>query len=187
MIITDAVLFHVPVIVLLYGSISPHPDVFAAGYNVMERIQLVGFCLQELIISGIYVWETSKMLRLRTERHHQKILYELLVINIIILILDIAVVGIEYAGYYAVQVMFKPVAYSIKLKLEYAILGKLVEVAKGSSHSDPTSSGQGFHPFGSDHRVHSNSGECTSDLREIQTPPSILVHSEYPRHDSLTC
>lgn len=132
MIIIDAFVFHTPVFVLMYGMVSPKSHLFVRGYDIMERVQLVGFCLQELVLSGIYVWETAKMLRLRPEPRHKQILVQLLIINIFILILDVAILGTEYAGYYAVQVMFKPVAYSIKLKLEYTILGKLVEIARGT-------------------------------------------------------
>lgn len=131
MIIINGIAFHTPVFVLMYGIVSPKADLFVRGYDIMERVQLVGFCVQELVLSGIYVYETAKLLRLRPEQRHRQILVQLLVINIFILILDVAVVGTEYAGYYAVQVMFKPVAYSIKLKLEYTILGKLVEIAQG--------------------------------------------------------
>ncbi|PYH43470.1 uncharacterized protein BP01DRAFT_99268 [Aspergillus saccharolyticus JOP 1030-1] len=140
LIILDAVLFHVPTTVLLYGALTKAPA-WQAGYNAMERIQLIAFCVQEAFLSGIYVYETIRMLRLRPERPRHLILTQLLIINIAILILDLAVVAIEYAGYYALQVMFKPVAYSIKLKLEYAILGRLVQIAKGPSldGSDPLS------------------------------------------------
>jgi hypothetical protein len=96
----------------------------------MERIQLVGFCLQELVISAIYVWNTLQILRLRPQGRPDAILHQLLIINILILTLDVAVVVIEYVGYYSMQVMFKPVAYSIKLKLEYAILGKLIDISR---------------------------------------------------------
>lgn len=136
MIIIDAFLFHVPTTVLLYGAVAEPDSNWLDGYNVMERIQLVGFCIQELIISGIYVWETTTLLRLRPHGRPQGILNQLLVINIIILVLDVAVVVIEFVGYYSVQVMFKPVAYSIKLKLEYAILGKLVAIARGGYDHD---------------------------------------------------
>lgn len=135
MIIVDAIIFHTPVFVLMYGMVSSNSHLFDRGYDIMERVQLVGFCVQELVLSGIYVWETAKMLRLRPAKRHERILIQLLVINVFILILDFAVVATEYAGYYAAQVMFKPVAYSIKLKLEYAILGKLVEIAKGGDRS----------------------------------------------------
>ncbi|KAL3456483.1 hypothetical protein BJX64DRAFT_296621 [Aspergillus heterothallicus] len=127
---TNAVLLHVPTSILLFGSVSEHPNVFAAGYDIMERIQLVGFCIQETILSGIYLWEVAKMLRLRSESRNRRILAQLLVMNIVVLVIDFVVVVIEYAGFYAVQVMFKPVAYSIKLKLEYVVLQKLVKIAK---------------------------------------------------------
>ncbi|KAJ5584750.1 uncharacterized protein N7459_004550 [Penicillium hispanicum] len=136
MIVVDAILLHIPTIVLLYGTVAAPVGTFASGYNVMERVQLVGFCIQELVISGIYVWETVKLLRLRPQGRPHGLLHQLLVINILILVLDVAVVVIEYVGYYSVQVMFKPVAYSVKLKLEYAILGKLVAIARGSYEND---------------------------------------------------
>ncbi|KAJ5824928.1 hypothetical protein N7447_007268 [Penicillium robsamsonii] len=135
MICIDAVIFHLPTSVIIYGTIAHPTGPWALGYDIMERIELVGFCVQEFIISSIYVWETIKLLRLRPEGRHFGILNQLLVINIIIVLLDISVVVIEYVGYYAIQVTFKPVAYSIKLKLEYAILGKLIAVARGRSHS----------------------------------------------------
>jgi len=165
MIITDAVLLHIPTTVLLYGTVAVPTGVFAHGYNIMERIQVVGFCIQELVISGIYVWETIKLLRLRPQGRPQGILSQLLIINIIILILDVAVVVIENVGYYAVQVMFKPVAYSIKLKLEYAILGKLVSIARG-----PHNVGQELHPTAHDNNEVS-SFPSSRDLTGLRKSP----------------
>lgn len=162
MIIIDGIVFHLPTTVLLYGNATYPTGPWANGYNVMERIQLVGFCLQELIISGIYVWETVKLLKLRPQGRPNGILHQLLLINIIILVLDVAVVVIEYVGYYAIQVMFKPVAYGIKLKLEYAILGKLVAVARG--------------PY--------NSEELPSSAREINSYPSYSSSQEPSRLES---
>ncbi|KAB8265162.1 hypothetical protein BDV32DRAFT_134989 [Aspergillus pseudonomiae] len=140
MIILDGFILHTSTAVLLYGSHS-HNVLMASrstrGYNIMERVQLVVFCVQELVISGIYLWETAKMLRLNPSPLHYKILSQFLVINIFIIILDVAVVGIQFAGYYALQVTFKPVAYSLKFKLEYAILGRLIALATSPSNSEP--------------------------------------------------
>ncbi|KAJ5372976.1 hypothetical protein N7517_004982 [Penicillium concentricum] len=135
MICIDAVIFHIPTSVVIMGTIAHPVGSWALAYDITERIELVGFCVQEFIISSIYVWETVKLLRLRPEGRPYGILNQLLVINIIIVLLDISVVVIEYVGYYAIQVTFKPVAYSIKLKLEYAILGKLIAVAHGHHDS----------------------------------------------------
>ncbi|KAL4963003.1 uncharacterized protein BDV14DRAFT_177364 [Aspergillus stella-maris] len=138
LIIVDGVVLHTSVTVLLYGAVSQAGDLtraFSTGYNIMERIQLIIFCLQESLLSGIYIWETSKLLRLRPQRAHMVILTQLIVINVIILILDVIVVVFQYAGLFALQVVFKPVAYSIKLRLEYAILGRLIVVATGGEAS----------------------------------------------------
>jgi hypothetical protein len=133
MIIIDAILFQVPTLVLFFGAISPHTELFAHGYNIMEHVQLVGFCVQESILSSIYIWETLKLLRLCMDSWRHKILMQLLIINAIILILDVSVVAVEYAGFYAVQVPLKAAAYSVKLKLEYAILDKLIRISKPPS------------------------------------------------------
>ncbi|KAH8661048.1 hypothetical protein BGZ61DRAFT_369830 [Ilyonectria robusta] len=131
MIMIDAIVLHIPTSVLQFCTNSPNPPApFVKGYDTMERIQLIVFCVQEIILSTIYIWETVKMLRLRPGRQSQIILRQLLIINVIIVVLDASVIGIQYAGYYAVQVTIKPMVYSIKLKLEFAILGKLVKIAK---------------------------------------------------------
>ncbi|KAL4982880.1 hypothetical protein BDW68DRAFT_191809 [Aspergillus falconensis] len=136
LIIVDSVLMQIPITVLLYGAVGPRSPTrmaFVRGYSVMERIQLLVFCVQECLLSAIYIWETAKLLRLRPQRTHRIILTQLLAINVIILVLDIVIVLFQYAGLFALQVVFKPVAYSIKVRLEFAILGRLVEVASGGS------------------------------------------------------
>lgn len=45
--------------------------------------------------------------------------------------MDLALLGLEYASYYAVQITLKGAIYSLKLKLEFAVLGRLVDVIHG--------------------------------------------------------
>jgi hypothetical protein len=144
MICINAFILHISTTVVVYGTIAHPMGPWPRAYDIMERIELVGFCVQEFVISSIYVWETVKLLRLRPEGRSHGILHQLLVINIVILLLDIAVVIIEYVGLYAIQVTFKPLAYSVKLKLEYAILGKLIAVARGHHDHELHSSERGI-------------------------------------------
>jgi hypothetical protein len=134
MIIANAILLQVPVVVLAFRAISPDsktsPD---DGFNIMEHIEVMGFCVQESILSSIYIWETVKLLRLRPGGWRRRILIQLIIINVIILVLDVSVVAVEYAGFYSVQVLLKSAVYSVKLKLEYAILGKLIQITKSPS------------------------------------------------------
>jgi hypothetical protein len=128
MIIVDAIIFHVPTTVLTFGSNShTHTTQFVHGYNVMEKIQMTGFCIQEFVISGIYLWECIKFLKTDKQEKSRKTLYELFCINMIIIIMDLSLLGLEYANLYILEIVVKGVVYSVKLKLEFAILGKLVQ------------------------------------------------------------
>ncbi|GFN10470.1 hypothetical protein AtubIFM56815_001295 [Aspergillus tubingensis] len=135
MIIVNAFLLHIPTSVLTYGSnLSSHPAIFISGYNIMEKIQMTGFCLQEFILSVLYIWETIRMLRLDPDRGKRKIMYQLVAINLIIIALDLGLLVIEYRDLYILETMIKPVIYSVKLKLEFAVLGKLVLLVR-STHN----------------------------------------------------
>ncbi|KNB15066.1 hypothetical protein FOXG_13773 [Fusarium oxysporum f. sp. lycopersici 4287] len=57
MIIINFFILHVPTTVLFLGSNTKHSAHFIGAFNVYERIQLAGFCIQETIISGLYIWE----------------------------------------------------------------------------------------------------------------------------------
>jgi len=132
MVMVNAVILHLPTTALTYGTNlvynEPSLETWKKGYNIMEKIQMTGFCLQEFIISGLYIWETVRMLRLDPDRTKRKIQYQLLVINFIIIILDLGLLVAEYMNFYIMETMLKGVVYSIKLKLEFAVLGKLIHL-----------------------------------------------------------
>ncbi|KAF7171386.1 hypothetical protein CNMCM5623_003763 [Aspergillus felis] len=128
MIVVDAFVLHVPTTVLAFGANSPtHPQMFVNGYEIMERIQLIGFFIQETLLSVLYICKTVEFLKTHVRNRYWGILHQLLVINILIILMDASFVAVQYSGYYAIQVTLKALVYSVKLKLEYAILGKLVK------------------------------------------------------------
>jgi hypothetical protein len=49
--------------------------------------------------------------------------------------MDVTLLVLQYSGLYYVQVILKSPFYSIKLKLEFAILGKLVLISTSHSSS----------------------------------------------------
>ncbi|KAF2112838.1 hypothetical protein BDV96DRAFT_648476 [Lophiotrema nucula] len=181
MIIINACLLHTTTTVLTFGSnsnglangILMH---FVNSYNIMEKIQMVGFFVQELILSLIYIKETVRLLKLAEtvksdigsfdgradpeghlrHGHGRKTMYQLLAINAIIIAMDIALLAVEFANLYLIETTLKGVVYSIKLKLEFAVLGKLVQLVQG--HSD------------SQHSYHSQRGVSTGV--ELEKPSS---------------
>jgi len=145
MIIVDAVICHVPISVMAYGVNSPNPAPFIPVYTVYEKIQLSIFFIQEIIISGLYIYETVKLMQIRKgvqgngTRSSRHLMSHLIVVNVIIVVLDITVLGLEYSGMYDLQTSYKPFVYSVKLKLEFSILNKLVELTtRGGSKRSST-------------------------------------------------
>ncbi|KAE8343066.1 hypothetical protein BDV24DRAFT_37715 [Aspergillus arachidicola] len=128
MIIFNTIVLLIPTTILTYTTIYVRTEPIIRGYNVMERMQLAWFCAQEMLISFIYIWETTNLLRLRPDKDpgRRKIMYELITINVIIVLLDVALLVLEYVGFYALQTTLKAAVYSVKLKLEFAVLRKLV-------------------------------------------------------------
>ncbi|KAL2826067.1 hypothetical protein BDW59DRAFT_66945 [Aspergillus cavernicola] len=137
MIIINVIILHFPTTVLTYGSnlaSNNQQTGYINGYNVMEKIQMTGFCIQEFVLSALYIWETTRMLRLDPDKGKRKIMYQLVAINLIIIAMDIGLLVVEYMDYYIMETMIKGVVYSVKLKLEFAVLGKLVFLVHVRSH-----------------------------------------------------
>jgi len=131
MIIIDAIVFHASTEVVVFGTYySPEHLVFAAAYRYLEKIQMTVFTLQEFILSGLYVWKTLEIIRLTQRRRTSRIMWQLFSINILIVVMDIALLVVEYQDRHVIEQAIKQVIYSIKLKLEFAILSKLVGLTK---------------------------------------------------------
>lgn len=167
MIIVDAILFHVPASVLELGSHSDKSALFTPAFSIFERIQLIAFSLQEVVLSVIYSWEAVRLLNLRPRGHYRGTLVQLLVVNLSMILMDAAVIGVQYSGLFDIHVTLKAMVYSVKLKLEYAILGKLVVFTEVSgSNSEPTDLSDfvdlSFHP-------HQQSADSDSQARICDT------------------
>jgi hypothetical protein len=140
MIIVNAVICHVPIGVMVYGANSAHPDRWITPYSIYEKVQVTIFFIQEMIISGVYVFNTIKLMRVEASLGRDKgaraaTMSHLIWVNILIMVLDITILALEYAGLYEIQTAYKALVYSVKLKLEFSILNRLVELTQ-SSRSD---------------------------------------------------
>ena len=132
MIIVDAICFHIPTTILTYGTNSKNHDKYLVVFNVVERLQMTAFCIQEFIISGVYVYATIKLLRPVYHGRTRKVMMQLIWINSIIIAMDVVLLGMEYSYYYEIEATMKAMVYSIKLKLEFAVLNQLMTLANSS-------------------------------------------------------
>lgn len=133
LIILSLIVIVLPTIVLNAGwTFIPSSPAWAHGYTTMERIEVTWFTAQESFISGVYIWEAIRLIRIipSDDKRRHRILYELLAINIMAITMDLVVMILQYLNYYFSQVIFKGMVYSVKLKLEFAVLGMLVSVVR---------------------------------------------------------
>ncbi|KAL7788257.1 hypothetical protein V8C37DRAFT_404447 [Trichoderma ceciliae] len=133
MIIANAVWLLVPITVLIFLCNSPGAERYLAPYFIFERIQLTVFFLQEVIISALYIHETYEILRsyrgLVTGANRATMVH-LILINLVIIALDVSILILQYTNHYDIQTAWKPFVYSIKLKMEFSVLNRLVELSQ---------------------------------------------------------
>ena len=142
MIIVDAIILHIPTIVLFYSTNSSEFPRFSTVYAIYERIQVTLFFVQETIISGIYMYATWQMIYSDGSFNAvhgevgRRLLQHLIYVNVIVILLGIAVVVMAFAGRYASQTAARGFIYSVKLKVEFDILTRLVGLARRASDAE---------------------------------------------------
>lgn len=135
----------IPVTILTFGSVYINNPAVDEGFNVMERFQVTYFCVQEILLSCLYIWKATDLLQMDPLKDSRrfKFKYELLTINLTIIAMDIVLLVMEFIDWYIIQTTLKTAIYSIKLKLEFGVLGRLVSFVKEKrSMSSSTEDGE---------------------------------------------
>lgn len=88
-IINSCVVFTI-VDVLDWGSTYSSDYSYTVGYFYIELIQITVFTLQELIISGLYVWKTYSLLQVVSKQNTRSMVMQVLTINVIIIAMDVS-------------------------------------------------------------------------------------------------
>ena len=182
LIIVDTVICIVPTVVFAFGASTSNPGSFPQLYSIYERVEVTLFFVQENLLSTLYVWRTYKMLKVTAgikSHAYRNTLRHLLWVNGAILLLDVSIVVMEYAGQYEIQTIYKCLVYSVKLKLEFRILNQLAEVTKGrATHHDL---GYNMSGKGIDRPIKIDSNES----RNIHTTDG-HTNKGFETHDTLT-
>jgi len=131
MIIVDAFLFHTPVIVLLIGrTISPDRN-WDEYVPPIERVQVVGFALQETLIGSIYIWRTTKFLK-STYNNIRRVMISLIATQVVVFLIDVFMIAIDYHGWFTLKAILHPLSSAVKVKIEFAVLNQLLNVVNSS-------------------------------------------------------
>jgi len=143
-IIVNTILMYIPTTALDYGCNIHDSGGWCTGYSIMERIQMTMFSIQEFTISGIYLVEAWRYLKTAyvPDGRSKRVIYELVCVNVILILLDVALLSVEYVDLYQIEVTLKGLVYSVKAKLELGVLSRLVKiVTKGTGLQRTTGGG----------------------------------------------
>ncbi|EMC96996.1 hypothetical protein BAUCODRAFT_69323 [Baudoinia panamericana UAMH 10762] len=138
-IIVDAVVHHSGTIILTFGAYYASPShAWIHAYNTQHKVQRTFFCVQECLLSALYIWRAIDILRsslVLAEKRSQVhlVMFQLIVISLVIEALDVYLLVDEYTALQAIKQAVKAMVYSIKLKLEFATLNKLIDVTESRS------------------------------------------------------
>nr|ABV57816.1 hypothetical protein [Claviceps fusiformis] len=147
----NSIVFSIPTIVIgtLAQSTNINPNL--SSFNLIwDRIQLVVYFVQETSLSVLYIFQTRTYLRGRAPLREQSwsgpstlqgndyprsqttdqktVLWQLIYANGLIIALDIVLLGIQCANLFHLQGAFKPCVYGMKLKIEFVILNRLIDI-----------------------------------------------------------
>ncbi|KAF2179290.1 hypothetical protein K469DRAFT_716548 [Zopfia rhizophila CBS 207.26] len=140
MIIFTTIFISIPTMVL--GTIaqgSQSPTIVPVNL-IWDRIQVSIFFLQETLISLLYIFMTrSHLLSTSIFDHNddksvREVMRHLIYTNLLVVFLDISLLGMSYSPFFYVQAAYKPCVYGVKLRVEFAILNRLIASVQRSSH-----------------------------------------------------
>jgi hypothetical protein len=180
MILFDLLVIQVGATTLYAGSQTKNASTYLPIYRVWERFQVTAFFGQECIISGIYIYRTYALIKNSSTFRGtgpRRILNHLVFVNLLVIALDVTILTCQYAGLYDVQTSWKTLAYSIKLKFEFYILNRLVDLTKTGVN--------GGRPFGSRYTGSDGNGGAvgrgTANQAVAAGPQSVFGNLAYAR------
>ncbi|KAL8918894.1 MAG: hypothetical protein Q9208_007075 [Pyrenodesmia sp. 3 TL-2023] len=177
-IIIDGCVLHIPTIVFTVGKNSPHDaHLWEPRFHIMERIQLVGFCLQEFAISTLYIVSTVRILGSVYHSMTRKVMLQLILINLICIGMDIVLIGLEFSGEYTSEASIKPMIYAIKLKLEFTVLNQLMSLSKvGFTEGSRWGMGGAGGPSHQSHELKDRTFNSSTDPEAPPPPRKAVTH-----------
>ena len=130
MIIFSVFAFHLTTMIAQIGVVTKHQPYWISWYPAMEKMQIVGFAVQETIISTIYVYQTHKLLGGSYNATTRKSIRLLIIVQVLCVALDIPFIVLAFMDLFIIKVTLASFAYAIKLKMEFLVLNNLLEISR---------------------------------------------------------
>lgn len=98
-------------------------------FAIVIRYTQIGYTITESIISGLYIWSLSRLLKLKFNVRQRRVMADLLCVNVMAIALDITQVTLIYTNQVGIRFHFQNFSYILKFRLEFAVLNQLMDLA----------------------------------------------------------
>lgn len=139
MIIIFGTVTHIPTMVFQFGTTAKPSNLFT-WFKVLfiwRKVEMTLFCIEESIISGLYIHAAISFFRLKTSSIHgnprKDLATPLLVVNGFVIFLDLTLLASTFASLPTAQPAYRALVYSVKLKVEIKLLNSLVKITQHST------------------------------------------------------
>ncbi|KAK2056897.1 integral membrane protein [Colletotrichum caudatum] len=135
MIIFNAVTMHIPETVIFVLA-NVYPKQWTMPFKIYEKVELVVFTIQETIIAALFLYEGYKSLKPLSAIKPKSVtnmVRHLAALFAAVLVLDTGLIVLEYNDKFDLQTMCKPFVYSVKIKVEFVVLNKLLAFTRMST------------------------------------------------------
>lgn len=130
MIIFNVFALHLTTMLGQIGVVTKHQPTWVTWYPAVEKLQIVGFTVQETIISSIYIKYTHNLVDDSYNEKTKKSIRLLILVQIICIIVDLPFIYLAFANLFLIKATASSFAYAIKLKLEFVVLNQLLGIVK---------------------------------------------------------
>ncbi|KAL1795383.1 hypothetical protein ACET3X_007199 [Alternaria dauci] len=139
MIIFNGLVWHTVMTTVLAGKKTMKSAGNASGTRAwqhvedrVEKIQVVTFALQDIILSYFYLRAAYQYLKGRFTKSSKtrSVMCLLLLVQLVAISIDAAIVYMDCAGYLQLKFIVFSFAYAVKLELEFVALNQLVELSR---------------------------------------------------------
>jgi hypothetical protein len=103
MIIFSVFAFHLTTMIAQIGVVTKHQPRWISWYPAMEKMQIVGFTVQEIIISTIYIFHTHKLLGGSYNETTRKSIRLLIIVQVLCVALDIPFIVLAFADIFLIK------------------------------------------------------------------------------------
>jgi hypothetical protein len=133
-IVTTCVL-HVPLAAIFYVGVSSKSITFHSFYEKFEIVVIMGSCVRELVILGVYIWAAVRNLKpvlVVKAREGRRVVRNLLAVNVIVVCFEVVLLVMTFSQRQLIKMGCGALMNSVKLKMEFAVLNKLVTLVQSS-------------------------------------------------------